>query len=438
MSAVLHAFSKRPKFGTGPGIPRSRRLLEILGVTPSSTIGVTGSNGKGSTAAMAASLLTAAGLRTGLFTSPHFLCPTERYRIDGAPVAFDALEAALSKVLEGADMASRERGEVFSRFELLTAAGWLLFEQQRVDALVMEVGIGGRHCPTKLGVPPITALASLDLEHTEILGNSLEEIACDKIELTPRGGTCFAAFPPDVGLRENVRLHAEEHGITLVSLEAEWPELRGDTKTQGHLFGRMSSGVPIEAAIPLKGDWQVKNAALAITCAYAALSRMGREVPKEEINAWVSRGFAKVQVPGRFEKVNEDPEIIVDAAHTPDALRQVASFIKENWELGIVLCGISSSKPVREMAKVLSTLPFEFFVSSAEHGGAVPREIAAVLEANAAAVIEVDSDLKKLLANAKEAASQKKVPLFVLGGLFFAAEVCHLLKGSDEGTWLYL
>jgi dihydrofolate synthase/folylpolyglutamate synthase len=439
MNEVLRDFATRPKFGSGPGLSRSEKLLELLKLTPMSTIGVTGSNGKGSTSTMAAALLSAAGLRTGLYTSPHFLEPTERFRIDGNPISLDLLEDALRQVTEAADKLAKELGEEFSRFELLTAAAWYIFKQERVDAVVMEVGIGGRYCPTKLGKPSVTALTSLDLEHSEILGSTLELIGCDKLELTPKGGVCYAALPENSALRSNLADHARSLGISLVLLEEAWPKLRYLLGDKPCLSGVTSQGNTLEVPLPLLGPWQAKNAALAISCVQAALTNMGKSVSWEEFKGWTARGLSAAQVPGRFTQVHEAPLVIVDAAHTPDAIRQVVEFISKNHgKEGVVLCGISASKPVPEMAFLLSSLPYDFYVSTTTHGGADPQLISSVLQSNSASVLGLGVDLKMLLRQAMARASQRAVPLFVLGGLFFAAEVSRTLLGKETREQIYL
>jgi dihydrofolate synthase/folylpolyglutamate synthase len=439
MSAVLREFARRPKFGTGPGLLRSQRLLEILEITPQSTIGITGSNGKGSTAAMAAGLLSAAGLRTGLYTSPHFLDPTERFRIDGVPVALGTLESALLQVSNAADKITFATKEQFSRFELLTAAAWLIFRHEKVDALVMEVGIGGRYCPTKLGKPAVTALTSLDFEHTEILGNTLELIACDKVELTPPGGVCFASLPHDPLLRATLYAHAAAHRISLVTLQEAWPELSYQCSEVPSLAGVTAQGTTLAVTLPLLGPWQANNAALAISCAQAALESRGRAISPLTTQSWAERGFAHVQVPGRFEKVHESPAVIVDSAHTPDALAQVVRYIGQRYPGGgVVLCGISASKPVAEMARVLAALPFDFFVSASSHGGAMPEIVNRLLTERGVAVRKCSSDLSSILPQAMALAAEKGVPLFVLGGLFFAADVCRILPGASPSEGVYL
>jgi len=439
VSNAIIEISNRPRFGTGTGLARSEYLVGRLGLTPKSTIGVTGSNGKGSTAGMASALLSAAGLRTGLFTSPHFLDPVERFRINGAPIDAVKLNSLALEVLEGVESIERELNQEFSRFEILTAIAWLLFEREGVEAIVMEAGIGGRFCPTRLGSPEITSITSLDLEHTDILGSSLELIFADKLDLGRRGTECFAALPDKPDLLNFAGLQAESRGISLVTLDRLWPSLEYVSGTPPKMVAIDRYGHSMSISLPLLGPWQANNAALAISCAYAALIKLGRAPVERQFQSWVAGGFASVEVPGRFSKVLDAPSVFVDSAHTPDAIDKVVDFIKSlTQNEGVVLCGMSASKLYKEMAETLAKLRYPFFVSASAHGGAAPHIIAALLLQHGAVVEALDTNLQSMLEMAMELASRRHCSLYVLGGLFFAADVCRLLKGGQPSEAIYL
>lgn len=430
MSAVLEALSSLPRFGTGIGLARCSRLLDALDINPVSTVGITGSNGKGSTAAMTAALLTGAGIRTGLFTSPHFLDPTERFQIEGIPVSLELVEHVASEVMSMARSIQSSCGESFSRFELLTVMAWKIFQLEKIEAFVIEAGIGGRFDPTRLGQPSITAVTSLDLEHTELLGNSLELIFSDKVELTQRGGTCFTALPADRELQRHCSAYAHLASIHIRDLDEFWPELRySEVQGKAYLHGSDPKGTRIDIQLPLNGPWQARNAGLAIACAEEALVRLHRPVPPDRRSSWITQSFSSVRVAGRLEKVHDDPVVIVDAAHTPDAIKQLVEYLRENAPKdSVMLVGISANKPFRKMAALLSQLPFPAFVSASDHGGADPGEISAILEREGATVADVGNDLPSIVASAIQFARDRNSPLYVLGGIFFPADVCRVLN----------
>lgn len=439
MGTALAKLVALPRLGSGLGFGRCSRLLKSLGVEARSTIGITGSNGKGSTATFAAALLTGAGIRTGLFTSPHFLNPTERFRIDGVPIESDTLETLAAAVLLAGAEIEKRTGELFSRFEILTAMAWKWFHDEKVEMSVMEAGIGGRFDPTRLGRPSVTAIASLDFEHTELLGNSLDQIFSDKLELTSRGGICFAALPSRSSLREYAISYAELCQIRLLLLNLQDEEVlytEGETGVSMRCKDQLANLHAVK--VPFRGPWQARNLSLALQCAQEALLLAGK-APVESIDTWINRSLSKAGVPGRLEKVHDNPEVFLDSAHTPDAIRQVVNHILASvGPDAIVLAGISASKAVKEIAGQISRLPFPVVVSRCEHGGEIPETVAHFLRTNGAQVIETEGDLLCAVTTTLSIARNSKKRIYVLGGLFFAADVCRILNGGSPNDAIYL
>ncbi len=428
---ALEKIASGPRFGSGLGIARCRALLKHISVDPTAirTVGITGSNGKGSTATMLSALLTAAGMRTGLYTSPHFLDPKERFRVNGKMIGDDELEATAATVLDAANQVGRELDESFARFELLTATTWLYFQNQRVEIAVLEAGIGGRYDTTRLARSKLTAITSLDLEHRDILGESLELIFADKLDLATRGGTCFAALPPDEKLRLHCKSWADEQGVRLLLLDELWPRLRY-LENDGRGYLQLAPDLAA-LTLPMRGEWQARNAALAIA--------IGCEITSLP-HAIIEQAFSDVTVPGRFETVLSSPEVVVDAAHTPDAIRQVVhQILQTQGDVSpIVLVGISQNKPVEEMVEQLAKIPARFFVTASPHGGADPNHISALF-INRGARVEVCSvDLAKTVDLARAQALAGGETIYALGGLFFAADVCRIVRGGRPEDAMYL
>ncbi len=182
-----------PKYGDGICLARLTVLLEVLAIDrerlKDQSIVVTGSNGKGSTAAFCAAIAGAAGLRSGLFTSPHLYRFNERFRIDNVSIDDARLAALTARIAEAIDDVSRQRNERFGAFEAQFALACLYFQQEACDFMVFEAGIGGRYDPVRLIGAATTCVASVDLEHVSLLGNSLALIASDKSDACAAGGT---------------------------------------------------------------------------------------------------------------------------------------------------------------------------------------------------------------------------------------------------------
>jgi len=182
-----------PKYGEGVCLARLAELLELLAIDrvrlQRISIVVTGSNGKGSTAAFCASIARAYGLRTGLFTSPHLFRVNERFRIDGAPIGDDDLAGLVARLEIAIAEVSKRKGEQFGAFEAMFALACLYFQESQCEVAVFEAGIGGRYDPVRLAGAPVTCVTSVDYEHVELLGHSLELIVSDKSDACASGGT---------------------------------------------------------------------------------------------------------------------------------------------------------------------------------------------------------------------------------------------------------
>ncbi len=433
-TTALLALSNKPRFTSSPSFKRCSLLLDLLSINPSKikSIGITGSNGKGSTAFMLSAILTGHGLKTGLFTSPHFLNPTERFRINQDEISEQRLEEITSKVLIASTKIEKQTSEEFSRFELLTVMAFEYFNEENVDVLVLEAGIGGRLDPTKLAKPSLTGITSLELEHAEILGDTIPKIFTEKIQLLESGGLCIASIDSKDSFMESYKQIANDKGVTLRTLEEVYEEVK---------YNQTSIGTCIEVdsqkiSIPLVGNWQGKNALLALTLAKEVIS-------KDEFSLATSEeALSKVVIPGRFEKIANNPSIILDAGHTPNAMKEVVNYIiaQDDVELekSVILLGISKNKQVNEMLKELSKLNLPFFISSAKKGGESPSILSKELALFGKTILAEGYSLCEILEKAKLFASKNAGSVFVIGGLFFAADVQRIENGISLENSIYL
>ena len=293
--------------GQQPGLDRIRRLLGRLGDPQEKLkfVHIAGSNGKGSTAAMLSSVLTAAGLKTGQYTSPHLWRFHERFQVDGVPIPDAELADITARVLD--------KAEDETEFELMTAIGMVYFLQSGCDIVVLETGLGGRLDSTNIiPAPEAAVITHIGLEHTELLGDTLDKIATEKAGIVKAG--C------------NVVLY--EQGFEMYSLFENICKLRYSslrlTQTptvlsagpEGQSFTYRGKG-PYH--ISLLGEYQVHNAAVALDTV-EVLRRRGWKISQEA----VLQGLEQARWPGRMELVRRAPDVILDGGHNPQCMEALA------------------------------------------------------------------------------------------------------------------
>jgi len=344
-------------FARGVKLDRMRELLALLG-NPQETIPVVhiaGTKGKGSTAVMAAGILTASGYRTGLFTSPHVSVFEERMRVDGVcPSAEECVElvrevAAAVAVLDGQDAALSP-----TYFEIATAMAWLYFREAKCDFVVLEVGLGGRLDATNLCRPEVTVITNVSRDHTSILGNTKEKIAREKAGIIkPHVPLVSGVDHP--GAREVVRQRAAEQRAAIFQWKRDfrfqYTPKRDEDRTLPAMVNVVTpwnryNNVPL----PLAGIHQAQNAALAVT-AIDVLRQRGYGVPVEAVGT----GMAGVRWPLRLEVVQKSPMVIVDAAHNAASAEALVAALKAEFPArrNTLIFAASRDKNVERLAEIL-------------------------------------------------------------------------------------
>jgi len=399
------------KTGIRPGLGRIRRLVERLG-HPERTfpsVLITGTNGKGSTAAFIDAMLRAAGLRTGLFTSPHLVDVRERIRIDGALVAearFDECARAVAAAMAGGDRMPAIRATFF---EALTAIGYLAFAREGVDFAVVEVGMGGRLDSTNVIDPWVSVLTNVTLDHQHFLGDSVDAIAAEKIGVCRRGrplvtGVDDALFDRVVGPAVRRR------GVTPLRLGRDFGMRRrdGGVDWTGH--------ATLEGLVlGLSGTFQADNAALALATV-EALAPRGIRVDERAVRA----GLAGASWPGRLHVVARDPRVVLDGCHNPGA----ADRLSETLDAGslprpIVL--VHATKPDKDFAGVLERLAprCDAIVETTAPGLADPERVRphAVAAARPGTPVEAVPDLRDACTRARALAGASGTVL-IAGSLY--------------------
>ncbi len=425
------------RFGMELGLERMQRVLGRLGDPQRCApfVHVAGSNGKGSTAAFTESVLCAMGRRPGLFTSPHLLRFTERFRVGGVEASREAVVAAADRV--------RALGETLTFFEYATAIGFVLFADAGVDCMVIEVGLGGRLDATNAADGAVQVVTGIALDHTAQLGGTLREIAREKAGIFRAGRTALVALPATEPGRSEVRGALDEAaravGARLAVLGEDFglrPWADGGLLFHGLLAGDPSEALEMTARprfpvgdLGLVGAHQRGNAALALAAAGELARVMGFALDDDAC----AEGLENVRWPGRLERVAEAPEVWVDAAHNPDGAAALAAAVRAGdagaGPLTLVL-GALDDKDAAGIARVLAPLATRVIVTRP----ASPRALAPELLAAALPGADIIDAPAAALDAARAHATASGGWVLVAGSIFLVADARRQLLGeaADE------
>lgn len=377
-------------------------------------IHVAGTKGKGSTAALIASVLRANGYRVGLYTSPHLQEFNERIQVNGQPVDPQELVSLIDDLRPAIDQT-----EEITWFEITTGMAFEYFRRKQVDVAVIEVGLGGRLDATNVVHPLVSVITSLSMDHVNILGDTLAKIAYEKAGII-KPGRPLALAPQQAEAREVVERIAAERGSPVFAVGRDLQAVPLAHNLDGQsLRITLASGESCELAIPLLGLHQVENAATA----YAALllaRQQGLAIRDEAIQA----GFAQVEWPGRFELLRREPPVIVDSAHNRDSaqrLRQALDDYLPGRDV-VLLFGASEDKDVAGIYEELLPRVREVIATQSIHPRAALAENLAEQAILAGRPAQAVMPLEAAVEVALQHAGEDAVVL-AAGSLFIAAAV---------------
>jgi dihydrofolate synthase/folylpolyglutamate synthase len=426
-----------PKYGDGICLARMAALLEALAIDRARlqriSVAVTGSNGKGSTAAMCAQIGRAYGLRTGLFTSPHLFRFNERIQVDGAEIGDEAFARLQRRTEAAIAEASKRLDEQFGAFEALFALACLHFQESGCDFAVFEAGIGGRYDPVRLVGAQETCVTSVDYEHVELLGDSLELIVSDKSDACAAGGTIVYGENCR-SLRPHLVEYNRGRGCTPlfvrddIRIDNEATAASGqhfDLQFGYHDFRRLELNLP--------GAFQFNNAAIAATLFLLWLQREQPRKAPDRIEAAIRAGLREARWPGRLEVIGQDPLTVIDVGHTPDGIRQSLASLLAIHGAGdwILVTGASGDKKADEIVGTLAPSFDTIICTAAHHKGADAERIAAAAaRANPAADIRLAATIESAVRVSQELAKEKRRRIYVAGGLFLAIEYTTVANGG--------
>ncbi|QBG48186.1 bifunctional folylpolyglutamate synthase/dihydrofolate synthase [Verrucomicrobia bacterium S94] len=347
MSGQYEKLFKRTTAGIKPGLEVITALLEALENPHQklAVIHVAGTNGKGSVCAMIESVLRASGFKTGLYTSPHLIRFSERFRVNGVEIAEEKLNAyiqTLEKTADEVEVSTGLRGATF--FEISTAIAFQYFADEKVDIAIIETGMGGRWDATNVVIPLISVITHIDIDHTHFLGNSVEEIAAEKAGIIKSGRPVVSAPQCDAAMavlkKAGVPILASAEAVAVSRIAAP-QKLKIETHSQNL--------PPVN--LPLLGECQRENAGVAV----AAL-----EIFSDIVGCGLAfkKGLESVQWGARFQTLEKEPLMILDGAHNPSAGRALTKTLKELYpkkQIGFIF-GFLDDKDSVEFLRALKPL----------------------------------------------------------------------------------
>lgn len=412
--------------GVQPGLDRISALLEDMGRPDEGypIIHVAGTNGKTSTTRMATLLLVAHGLNTGTYTSPHLQKVEERLGVNGRYATEEEFALAMSDVAAFTEL-REERGQAPNTyFELLTAAAFAFFAERAVNAVVLEVGLGGRLDATNVVDAEVCVLTSIGIEHTEYLGTDVATIAGEKLAIAGPNSILVSGPLPDPALdaaegrARDLGIHHRHYGKDFTVLDAErgvggWlVTVEGAEATYEDIF------------LPIHGRYQLVNLANAIAATEALL---GRRLDTDAVRTAASAMTA----PGRMEPLGADPLVMVDGAHNADGVIVLVESLEEEfpntrWQ---VMLGVLGDKNVEAMVTSLAPLAVGFVVTSPLSERAInPTDLASRVRKLVDVPVLVSDDVEHALDMARAEAGPTGAVL-ITGSLYLVGEVRGLLTG---------
>jgi dihydrofolate synthase/folylpolyglutamate synthase len=413
---ALSYLKSREKFGIKFGLANIDQLAGDLGRPELQypSVLIAGTNGKGSTAAILASILAAAGRRVGRYTSPHIRFLEERIQVDGAPISHDELASIAGRV---ADSAAKLNEPTF--FEAVTAIAFTFFAERNVDIAVLEVGMGGRWDATNIAPATVSVITPVGFDHEHFLGNTIEAIAAEKAAIIKQGRPVVVGELVPEAL-EVVRAEAHRQNAELIRAE-DGVGIRAEPRASGQAvwlttpsrdYGRLE--------LSLMGEHQLSNLVLAVRVAE-------RLLPELSVDQ-VRRGVASTVWAGRLQRIEGAPALLLDAAHNVMAAEQLARFLRAHpHEHRVLLFGVMKDKRALEMLTELLPHVSYFIATRPEMSRARgPGPLAAFAREHGTPA-EAISSSAEALARARELAGPDG-EVVVAGSIFLLGEVVEALE----------
>jgi dihydrofolate synthase/folylpolyglutamate synthase len=415
--------------GPGYSLEHVEEILNRMGnpQLAAKTIHIAGTKGKGSVAAMIAQVLSSSGYKTGLYISPHFHTLRERISIDGTLISEVDFAAAMAEVKPFVESMKQDTSlRQLTYFEALTALAFVYFQKKQVDFQVLEVGLGGRLDATNVVTDPtVCVITSISLDHTQILGNSLEEIARQKAGIIKPG--CWVVLSPqpqDAASVISDICREREANVVQVGKDVTWHRTGGDLHHQSLLIDGRTGKYQI--SIPLLGDFQLENAATSVA-ALEILVSAGLAISTTDI----AQGLTHVQWPGRFQILQQNPTVLIDGAHNVASMKRLVDNVKAYFPHKAILLvfGTSCDKDIPAMITELLPLSSRVIVTEASNSRAAPLSTLVTEFTKRGIKPETKKNVTEAISRALSIAGRADV-ICVTGSLFVVAEALDYFSGS--------
>ena len=410
---------------------RVEELLRRLGEPQKSakSVHIAGTKGKGSTAAMVASVLTAAGYRTGLYTSPHLHTMRERIKVDGEPITAGELTAIVNQLKPEIESINQNGvlGEL-TTFEILTAIAFVHFRSRKVNLQVLEVGLGGRLDATNVVEPEVCVITSVSLDHTEVLGDTLPQIAKEKAGII-KPGTVVVTAPQCAEVFAVIEGVCREKGAKLILIGRDVMWRKGSHNVRGQCLQVDSMKRGHDLFIPLLGAYQLENAAIAVA-ALDALAERGTAIGAQNL----ADGLAQVKWDGRLQIVLDSPLFVVDGAHNAYSIKKLGEALKEyfDFERLFVIIGTSKDKDVSGIVMELASFSDTLIVTRSCHPRAAETSELVAEFSKWGVVPLVAEDVESSVRLALNMANSRDM-ICATGSLFIVAEVVECVEALHTG-----
>lgn len=419
--AFIHSFHR---FTKEPGLNGIRTLLALLGEPQKKLrfIHIAGTNGKGSTTAMCASILREAGYRTGMFVSPYVLTFRERIQVDGQMIPEEEM-AKLCEEIQLAVEKMTQSGIAPAEFEVVTALGMLWFAKQNCDVVCLEVGLGGRLDATNvIDQSLVSVICAIGYDHTQILGDTLQKIAFEKCGILKPGGICVSYPQQDPEALAEIMAQCAQKENRLIIPNAKSVEICTESILGSRFYYH---GLTFE--LPLAGRHQIYNFLTAFS-AIEAVKLQGFAISDKNI----TDGIAKVVFPARMEQISVEPLVILDGAHNLQGCEALAKAMPLTPKKKVVIMGMLRDKDWLHAAARIAQEAEMFFAVSPENPRALPAgELAAAIE-GIAGKVKAFSTIESAV-DAALPLLEKDAALFCCGSLYLASQARPILMTQFAG-----
>jgi dihydrofolate synthase/folylpolyglutamate synthase len=401
------------KYGIKLGLEKTGIILSQLGNPQKDflSIHVAGTNGKGSVSAMTASVLMAHGLKVGLFTSPHLVSFTERIRINNEQLS-ESDVVSLTEEIKSQISNPKSQIPEPTFFEFVTAMAFLYFSRNGVDWAVIETGMGGRLDATNIITPEVSVITRIGYDHKEFLGKTLTDIAHEKAGIIKKGIPVVSAMQ-EKEAEDVICKTAKERSSHLFIYEKDFSGTLRSTGLKGTFFDYSDDSCSLsDLYIPLAGEYQVSNACIAIKAVMVALQRCSSNhllliTPHSSL---IRDGLANTKWRGRLEIVSDNPMIMIDGAHNPDAAKALSEFIRKhlNDYRIILIMGIMSDKDISGTMSPLLPLASEIIFTAPNYGRAASPQKLAEIASRMGFSSKVANSVRDAIEIAKDRAKEQK------------------------------